>query len=98
MFAVVFNCIDIVAMLLHAGADVSATNKNGSHCLLQLAAEGGHTEILKMILKKGADPNAGKCSQHILWPLFMPVCLGRVESVAILLEAGADVGVVDIKG
>jgi ankyrin repeat protein len=34
MFAVVFNCIDIVAMLLHAGVDVSATNKNASYCLL----------------------------------------------------------------
>ena len=97
IYAVSENQIEIVSVLLHYGADLKITDQFGNDSL-QVAAERGYTEIIKMILKEGADPNAAQYSKSNVWPLIQAVCNGHVESVAILIEAGANVNVVDIEG
>jgi ankyrin repeat protein len=45
-----------LALLLEAGANIHATNKTGFDAVWR-AAYGGHTEAVKLLLKRGANPN-----------------------------------------
>ena len=64
--------------------------------LLRLAARGGHTQLVKLLIGKGADVNArnrdGNTSLH--WAAEK----GHIEVVKLLLEKGANVNVQDIHG
>ncbi len=80
----------IVRMLLQAGADVNATTTNSLATALHLAAQAvGGTESVKALLEYGADVNAreGAAGQT---PLMFAAAENRVESVELLLGAGAD--------
>jgi len=80
----------IVGKLLEAGADASATTSNSKVTALHLAAqEVGGAEAVKALLEFGADPNAreGAAGQT---PLMFAAGKNRVESIELLLGAGAD--------
>ncbi len=81
---------DAVELLLKAGANVNATTSNSLVTALHLAAQTvGGAESVDWLLQHGADPNAreGAAGQT---PLMFAAAENRVESISLLLEAGAD--------
>lgn len=57
---------------------------------LHAAAQRGHTEIVRLLLQHGADPNAREPGDHT-YPLHWAVAHGHVDIVRALLNAGAEV-------
>ena len=87
-----------VQKLLDAGANVD-TCSNGVACKgtvgergggtpLSLACEGGHLGVVKMLLSRGADPNAAD-DEHSS-PLHAAALDGHIDVVRHLLTMGAD--------
>ncbi|MDG2271721.1 MAG: ankyrin repeat domain-containing protein [Halioglobus sp.] len=80
----------IVSLLLQAGADVNASTTNSNATALHLAAQAvGGAKSVEALLEHGADVNAkeGAAGQT---PLMFAAAKNRVESVELLLAAGAD--------
>ena len=50
--------LEIVDLLLEAGADVNTAHKESGLTPLWIAAQQGHSEIIRRLLKAGADVNA----------------------------------------
>ena len=71
---------EIAELLVAAGADVDREIEGG-HTALSRAAEGGHGQMVARLIALGADPTSA---------LDVVVRTGRAESVALLLEHGAD--------
>ncbi len=86
--------IEIVKLLLTAGADANVNPGRKIHCFtaLMAASENGHTEIVKLLLTAGADVNAADKTEGVS-PLLMTSLYGYTEIVKLLLTAGADVNI-----
>lgn len=85
MLAVVKKHSNIVIMLLDYGAKISCSYQSLSLCAQVMIAE--CTEILELLLSRGADPN----QQHNGIPLLLlAIKIGNVSNVQLLLEYGAD--------
>ncbi|MDR2128952.1 MAG: ankyrin repeat domain-containing protein [Burkholderiaceae bacterium] len=84
MMAALKGQADIARQLIAKGA---AINKSG-WTPLHYAATGGHAELIKLLLKAGADLDAR--SPNDSTPLMMAARYGSAESVRLLLKAGAD--------
>src|SRR5437870_13850963 len=86
---------DLVGLrnLLDAGADVNARR---GEPLIGAVLE-GHTEIVQLLLERGADPNA-KDEEHEITVLMYAAQESDVEIVRLLLGAGADVNAWDWMG
>ncbi|MEO8465949.1 MAG: ankyrin repeat domain-containing protein [Gammaproteobacteria bacterium] len=56
MWAAVAGYVDVVRLLIEAGADVRAVDDEGMTAL-QLARANGHTEVASALLAAGANPN-----------------------------------------
>ncbi|CAM9595099.1 unnamed protein product [Laminaria digitata] len=103
MAATLMDCVDMVEFLIERGADpdrpvTKEVKYLGSDAVLAIpgarvlhvAVRNGLTEIVRLLLKRGADPNAtdskhrtplmGACSDELVF----------VEPVQMLLETGAD--------
>ncbi|EXJ88891.1 hypothetical protein A1O3_01955 [Capronia epimyces CBS 606.96] len=90
------HCVEITDLmsckkLLEFGADVNAmsTFENAEHTPLQAAAARGHCEVVRLLLRYGADPNAHSADSG-----------GTALQCALLkndtlLEAGADINGLD---
>ncbi|XP_036606604.1 ankyrin repeat and SOCS box protein 3 isoform X5 [Trichosurus vulpecula] len=80
---------DVVKLLLRHGADV-----NGSHSMcgwnaLHQAAFQEYTELIKLLLKKGANK---ECQDDFgITPLFVAAQYGKLESLNVLVSSGANV-------
>jgi ankyrin repeat protein len=86
--AVAANNQEIAAMLLDAGAKID----DGAHGMppLQFAASGGKVEMIRFLVKRGADVNYGvktKGQTALLYAIFG----GHIEAVKTLIELKANV-------
>jgi len=77
--------LTLARILLKAGAKPTAVHE---------AAAANHTEIMKLLLDAGGDPN--RANKYLSWemgrtPLHEAVCHANPEIVAALLDKGADI-------
>jgi len=80
--------VAIVRLLLKAGANVNAKDREGSTALLS-AATRGHVEIVRLLLKASADVNAK--NEYGNTALYSAALFNHIEIVQLLLKAGADI-------
>lgn len=87
---------DLVKDLLSSGAQVDATNEDG-WTPLHFAAFYDHTDIVRLLLDRGADANA-VTSKDRRTPLHCAAVRGNEDTVMQLLDAGADPNAGNING
>ncbi|KAF4547063.1 Ankyrin repeat-containing protein 17 [Elsinoe fawcettii] len=71
-------------------APLDDTQESGS--ALRLAVENGHSEVVRILLQYGADPNAATSGHRFTYPLQAAAGLGFAEIVSLLLDNDAEVG------
>lgn len=87
MRAARYGYLEIVKVLIKAGADVNAKSSRGS--ALIFAAKYGHIEIINMLIKAGADVNVKDVYGETA--LMKAAKSSNAETVNVLLNAGAKV-------
>src|SRR5262245_38220489 len=75
--------VEVVTMLLAAGANVKASTRLGSYTPLLLASEAGHAAVLEALAAAGADPKVTTASG--VTPLMLASASGQVEDVKVVL-------------
>ncbi len=80
--------VDRVKSLLEAGVPVDATDKYGATALV-MAAGGGRTEVVALLLERGADPNHRE-SFYGADPMGMAIFQDHPEIALLLVKSGAD--------
>ncbi|MEP7352149.1 MAG: ankyrin repeat domain-containing protein [Acidobacteriota bacterium] len=88
-WAVQADDLELVSLLIQAGAKVSTANIAGS-TPLQLAAINGRAAMLERLITAGADPNAPVTKSGDT-ALMMASRTGKVAAVRVLLDRGAKV-------
>ena len=84
--------VETVKVLLSAGANLEATDKDGWTALMW-AAEEGHVEVVKVLLSAGANLEA---TDKDGWTVLMREAgAGHVEIIKVLLSAGANLKATD---
>lgn len=83
--------LEKVKLLIDRGADVNARAATGITPLMVAARYRGNAEVVRLLLKKGARPNADKGIEvrNDASALFFAVMAGDVQTVGALLDAGA---------
>ena len=89
--AVFIGDLKFVQQAITEGVDVNAKNPVTGDPLLSTAALMGHTEVMTLLLQKGADINARKEDGNTA--LHAAAFLGRADAVELLLRHGADVNI-----
>jgi ankyrin repeat protein len=87
-WAVHWNDLETLNLLVRAGADLNATNRYGA-TPLWMACSDGDTAIVEALLKGGANPNLAALEGES--PLMAAARAGSVEITGVLLAHGADV-------
>ncbi len=82
--------LEMVKMLLAAGANAKAATREGSITPLFMACQNGDAAIIEALLKAGADANAPKSNGTT--PLMIAAESGSAAAVRVLVEHGANVG------
>lgn len=88
--------IEMVNLLLEAGADVNATSKDRNYTALMDAAQIGELKIAQLLLKNAADPNTQ--SKDGQTALILAVGRQDVDVIASLLQSGSDFSLKDGMG
>jgi hypothetical protein len=88
--------LDVILLLLKAGAEVDSGDDNDQKTGLHFACDQGHSEVVQTLLEHGADI-AAQTSPFRETMLHLASRAGRHEVVQILLEHGADVSVKDMR-
>jgi len=86
-----------VKLLAELGADPNIQEKNGTSAFINAAYKFETSDYLKLLLKYGGNINAVAnidTPQYIRTPL-IAACLTRLESVQLLLNAGADLNYIN---
>ena len=86
---------DLARLLIEAGANVNVKNKMILKTPLEIAAYSGDLEIVKLLLAKGALPDADNDESP---PVFKAIMNGRDEIARALIESGCDVKHVYVQG
>ncbi len=77
-----------VANLLQAGGDPSEAEENHGMRLITIAAYAGHTDIVRLLLDRGVDPDSVNRSGSR--PLHAAALVGKPAVAELLLDRGAD--------
>ncbi|CAK9019884.1 unnamed protein product [Durusdinium trenchii] len=85
--AAALGYLEVVRMLLEAGAEKNAATQDGETALMA-AARDGHLEVVQVLLEAGAEKNAA--TQDGETALMAAARDGHLEVVQVLLKAGAD--------
>jgi uncharacterized protein len=80
--------LELVQMLLGAGANVKAETRLGAVTPLFMACKNGNAAIIEALLKAGASASAPDA--HGTTPLMIAAAAGGSDAVNVLLEHGAD--------
>jgi ankyrin repeat protein len=86
LFAAQQGNVEVGTLLLDAGANQNDQSALGQTALI-VAAHSNHAALVKLLLARGADANAGEIGHSAL---HAAVLLGNVEAVNLLLAAKAD--------
>ena len=87
--------LDILRLLVEAGADVNKADNNGETSLW-MASKEGNLEVVRLLLDAGA--NVDKADNKGMTPLYVASYMGHLEVVRLLLDAGADKDKADNNG
>lgn len=91
MWAIKLNSLEMVDLLLDAGADVNKTTEDGSTALMWAAAR-GNADIVRRLIREKADVNAKNTKNEtaVTWALEWIIRYGRSHAALnILVSAGA---------
>jgi len=81
--------LELVKMLLAAGANVKASTREGAITPLFMACSNGNAAIIEALLKAGADAKAVKANGTTA--LMLAAASGNADAVKVLLDHGAEV-------
>ncbi|MBA2655227.1 MAG: ankyrin repeat domain-containing protein [Gammaproteobacteria bacterium] len=79
--------LEVVQILIDAGANKEAANDHGATPMF-VAAENGHVEVVQTLIDAGANKEAA--INHGVTPMFVAAQNGEVDVVQILIDAGAN--------
>ena len=82
--------VEVVEVLVHAGAAVDAATRIGHYTPLHVASTVGQTAVIERLIKAGADVTAATSTSGVT-PLHLAAASGSPAAVAALLDHGADV-------
>jgi ankyrin repeat protein len=90
------NRLEVLKLLIAAGADVSVARDDGA-IPLHFAAERGHADVVLVLIETtGVDLNAALLAGGVLagmTPVFIAAQNNQLEVVTLLTAAGADVNI-----
>ena len=92
-WATMNNDVELVNLLLAAGADVKAATRNGAMTPLFTACQNGNAAIVTALIKAGA--NANSVTSYGTTALMLAASSGNAETVKALLDGGADANAKD---
>ncbi|PYS38731.1 MAG: hypothetical protein DMG14_16570, partial [Acidobacteria bacterium] len=95
-WAVRADDLETADLLIRAGANVSAANREGV-TPMQLAATNGNAPMIEKLIKAGANPNAS-LSKFGDTALMLAARTGNVDAVKVLLGSGAQVNAIETWG
>src|SRR5437016_1695730 len=95
-WAVRADDLETADLLIRAGANVSAANREGV-MPMQLAALNGSATMIERLIKAGAEPNAA-LSKFNDTALMFAARSGKIEAIKVLLDHGAQVNAVETWG
>lgn len=78
---------DLVRLLIEAGANVNIESKTIYRTALQIAAQSGDLEAVRLLLAKGALPDANDDENP---PVFTAIMKGHDDIARLLIESGCD--------
>lgn len=81
---------ELAAMLLYAGANVSAVTRIGGYTPLHLASRSDSTAVVQALVKAGADAKARTTTTGVT-PLHLAAEAGSAAVIGALVDAGAEV-------
>jgi len=81
--------VDLIRMLLSAGANVRAATRLGSYTPLLMASQQGNAGAIEALLAGGADVKGTTASGTT--PLMLASAAGQAQALNVLLAKGADV-------
>lgn len=85
------NRLEILEILLGAGALINPSTEHKRHAALHAAVENADVEMTTMLLRKGAYPNLDPSASTYRTLLQEAAHRGHVELIQLLLDYGADV-------
>jgi uncharacterized protein len=88
-WAALHDDLDMVKMLIAAGANVKVATREGAITPLFMACQNGNAAIIEALLKAGADANAVNANGTTV--LMTAAASGNADAVKVLISSGADV-------
>ena len=95
LLAANYSNLEIVRLLLEAGANVNARDTNGNTALA-IAVRNGHVGVIQLLLDHDADINAKNNNGNTV--LIEESSFGHLETIKLLLENGVDINAKNKKG